>query len=80
MSKDKIMKNTLSFYLFSHPSFKEGVGRIWDFSQCLNTYSSSETEDEADARAIFVDWVMVGKDMKQAVKNFENESEPITVK
>ncbi len=72
-------KKSLTFFLFSEPSFREGVGRIWDFGHSFNTYNVSKTEFEADSRAIYTDWIMVGRDMKQAVKSYERERESETV-
>jgi hypothetical protein len=64
-----------SDFLFARPSFIEGVGRILDVSDSLNTYNLSRNGAEADVRAIYGDWRAVGHDMKKALENLRNQSE-----
>lgn len=63
------MNNTCG--LFSEPSFIEGIARLFDFGGTLNTYNSSKTDDEADKKALYSDWVAVGEDLKKAVSVYE---------
>lgn len=58
---------TESDFLFARPSFLEGVARIMDFGNTLNTYNISATPAEADNRAISADWQAVGNDLRRAI-------------
>jgi len=62
-----------SDFLFARPTFVEGVGRIIDFSNSLNTYNQSRTGAEADARAIYQDWKAVGHDLRVAIDQLRTE-------
>jgi hypothetical protein len=55
------------------PSFLEGIGRIGDFSGVLNQFNYSNSNEEADGKAIMSDWIMVGKDLKAAMNTFSKE-------
>ena len=59
--------------LFARPSFLNGVARVLDFAGTQNTYNSSGTADEADARALASDWESVGKDIRNAMQRESNE-------
>ena len=69
------MKNKyIPHILFAEPSFIEGVGSVLDVSGVLHKdYNSSETEIEADTKALQNDWRAVGKDI--AVSIFKHEQE-----
>lgn len=58
-----------SSYLFSTPSFIEGVGRLLDFGSTLNNYNYSKSDKEADYRAISSDWRAVGNDMREVMES-----------
>ena len=63
--------------IYARPSFLEGVARIFDFGGTLNTYyyeSTDEDPREADARAIASDWEAVGKDMANAIGQYEKST------
>lgn len=53
-------------FLYSRPSFVEGVARVLDFGNILNRYNSSSSPQEADKRAIRADWEAVGGDIEIA--------------
>lgn len=57
----------VSDFLFARPSFFEGMGRIIDFGGTLTAFNISRTPEEADARALFEDWRVVGNDLRLAV-------------
>ncbi len=59
-----------SDFLFAEPSFLEGMARIWDFGNSLNVYNESRTGREADDTALWMDWNMVGLDMREAIERF----------
>lgn len=55
-------------FLYARPSFSEGVARIIDFGNGLNTYNTSPSSEIADEIAIGMDWAVVGKDIRVAIK------------
>ncbi len=67
MSKKNIGKHT--GFLYARPSFLEGVGRIIDFGNILQKYNTSSTPELADKKAIQSDWLAVGNDMRQVLRN-----------
>lgn len=64
---------TQRFVLYARPSFWEGIARLIDFGGALNVYNSSETEEEADEKAIRSDWEVVGSDMRAALKRADKK-------
>ena len=60
-------------YLYAHPSFAEGVGRLFDFGDTLTVFNGSRTPEEADARAAYEDWRAVGNDLRAAVQRTKRE-------
>lgn len=61
-----------TYYLFGKPSFiTNGIGRIFDFTGSINIYNKSETENEADAKALYLDWYSVGQDLKIGLDKYE---------
>ena len=65
-----------SSFVYARPSFLRGVARLFDFGGTLNTYHYLTDEDpsEADARAIASDWEAVGKDMADAIGQYEKST------
>lgn len=61
-------------YLVAKNSFFSGMGRVLDlFATRQNTsYNISDTPTEADYKAIYNDWAMVGQDMKKVI-NYERK-------
>lgn len=53
-----------SGFLFPEPSPWFGAGRLLDLWGTLDTYNRSWAPDEADARALYSDWRMVGQDLE----------------
>lgn len=62
-------KNMLSDYLFSNPSFIDGVMSIVDLFGVSQEYNYSSTEDSADSRAMFSDANAVKTDLAEAYKS-----------
>ncbi len=60
-------------YLVSKSSIVTGIGRIFDFAGSYEIYNSSESGDEADSKAMLLDWLVVGEDLKKGVKSFEKQ-------
>lgn len=67
--------DTVTFRLFTRPSFLEGVGRILDFGGALSIYNRSLTGAVADSRAIASDWRAVGRDLRTAMRAYGEQVE-----
>lgn len=61
------MKGSESFFLFAIPSFTEGMSRVLDMGGTLEVYNEASSEAEADLFALKADWMMVGRDLCNAV-------------
>ncbi len=61
-----------SDFLFARPSFIEGLARIVDFGGTLNEYNRSKTAEEADKRALKSDFEVIGRDLREAIDEFEH--------
>jgi len=62
-----------SDFLFAQPSFASGAARVFDFFGQFDEYNRSDTPEEADAKAIASDWIVVGQDIADAIE--QNDSE-----
>lgn len=62
-----------SDFLFAQPSFASGAARVFDLFGQFDEYNRSETPEEADAKAIASDWMVIGQDLANAIE--QNESE-----
>lgn len=60
-----------SDFLFAMPSFIGGISRILDFGSTLNVYNDSQNEEEADFKASYSDWYLVGSDIKGAIEEYD---------
>jgi hypothetical protein len=54
-------------FLTSTNTFWGGAGTILNIRGNYYKYNSSSTPAEADAKAIYHDWAMIGQDMKDAI-------------
>ncbi len=52
-----------SDFLFARPSFWSGVARVLDLFGVFDSYNSSRTPGEVDARALYADWSVAGSDL-----------------
>lgn len=59
--------------LFAEPSFVEGMSRVLDLGATLQDYNFSDTEKEADVKALKNDWRAVGDDLKLSISNYKND-------
>jgi hypothetical protein len=66
-----------SDFLFAQPSFASGVARVFDLFGQFDEYNRSETPEEADAKAIASDWIVVGQDIADAIEQNEPEMQSI---
>jgi hypothetical protein len=69
-----MIKNVKTDFLFAQPSFMSGAARTLDLWGGLDDYNSSETPFEADEKAIAADWLVVGQDISDAIRQNESES------
>lgn len=60
----------VNYYLFSNPTFIEGMGQVLDLGGTMNMYNVSPTEVEADAIALYSDWKAVGKDISDSIETY----------
>jgi len=64
--------------LVATPSFTSGAGRLLDWYGLYDSYNVSRSGQEADAKAIFSDWRVVGEDINDAMSEVELEtSQPV---
>ena len=64
-------KNLKSDFLVAAPSYASGMGRLLDWYGVYDTYNQSQNGQEADARAMYADWRIVGQDIRDAMREFE---------
>ena len=67
MSKDNIYNSPTFRLIRNRPSFMEGFSGILNFKDVIEHYNASETEREADIKAIASDWDSVGIDMRNII-------------
>jgi hypothetical protein len=64
-------------FLFADPSFASGAARSLDLWGQFDAYNESESGEEADAKAIAADWILVGEDIQAAIEHYGNLSETL---
>ena len=57
--------------LFARPSPFSGVARVLDLFGTFNSYDQSSNPDEADSRALYSDWRIIGEDIMDAAEEFD---------
>ena len=62
-----------SDFLFAVPSYLSGIARTLDLGGTFDSYNESSTGEEADRRAISADWRMVGQDLREAMRRFDED-------
>jgi hypothetical protein len=62
-----------TFRLFAQPSFLSGAARLVDLGGVFDKYSQSQTEQQADSRALASDWTSVGNDLSAALQQMRRE-------
>lgn len=55
-----------STFLFVEPSMATGAGRTFDLWGGFDLYSYSASDEQADVRALYADWRLVGQDLRDA--------------
>jgi hypothetical protein len=63
-------------FLFATPLFVEGFSRVLDLAGSVEdlTYNVSVTPLEADTLALRSDWLVTGRDLEDAAKEYELSS------
>lgn len=61
-------------FLFATPKISVGIARVLDLGSTLNTYNASNSEEEADYKALYSDWYMVAEDLKGSIKKYDKNS------
>jgi hypothetical protein len=61
-------KRPTSDFLFARPAPVFGLARFFDLSGSFDDYNSSESPDEADAKAMYADWSVVGDSLGYVVR------------
>lgn len=54
-------------FLVPSSSFVTGMGSAFNLAGNYYSYNTSEIEEEADKKAIYNDWVMIGQDLREAM-------------
>lgn len=62
-------------FLFATPSWLSGAARTLDLTGQFDDYNDSPTVEMADAKALFVDWRIVGESLVSALRAFRREQE-----
>ena len=60
-------------FLFAWPSWLSGAARTLDLAGQFDEYNESQNEEQADRRALFLDWRTVGETLLGAVRDFRRE-------
>jgi hypothetical protein len=60
-------KTIIDDFLFATPTRISGVARFFDLAGAFDAYNISETGEEADAKAMYADWAMVGEDLRCSI-------------
>lgn len=60
-------------FLFAMPTWLTGASRALDLAGQFDEYNESRDGEEADARALFADWRVVGESLLDAVMVFRRE-------
>lgn len=60
-------------FLFASPSWLSGASRGLDLAGQFDDYNQSASGDEADAKALFADWRVVGQSLVNAVMGIRRE-------
>ena len=68
-----------SDFLFVPPSFLSGMGSILDLFGNLDGYNFSQTGEEADWKAIYSDYRMIGQDIEDSMRAYERHHAELLV-
>jgi hypothetical protein len=69
------VSSAVATFPFANPSFLNGVAHVFDFEGRFTTYNDSLNGEEADAKAIYCDWSIVGQSLCDAMNKFSVEAD-----
>lgn len=69
----KLIRKYSSSYLFGKSGFLTGCGSIFNISGNYFLFNYSKNGTEADLKALQNDWGLIGQDIKNAKKAFNNK-------
>ena len=55
-------------FLFATPGFLSGMGKALDLWGAMTAFNGAASAEEADRLAVLSDWLAVGEDMRNAIK------------
>lgn len=61
-----------SSILVARPTLLEGIARVMDIGNTLQAYNDSDSDQEADTKALKHDWRIVGDDLRGAISQYEH--------
>ena len=64
-----------SDFFFASPSIWYGFAGLLDVGGTFDRYNFTRTAEEADARAVYCDWRMVGLDLVSAIQAFQGQQD-----
>jgi hypothetical protein len=66
-----LTRNVKTLFLTGRPSFFLGFGSILTLWGGYHRYNIAPTASEADARAMYADWRMIGQDLRDQIVGFD---------
>ncbi|MBP7796082.1 MAG: hypothetical protein KA059_04825 [Elusimicrobiales bacterium] len=60
-------------FLFPNIGFTEGIGSVLNIGGNYFEFNTSESDLEADTKALENDWGMVGNDIAESIEKFKQE-------
>ncbi len=70
---DRKMYKSYTNILFPKSGFLKGMARVFDLFGTLNNYNTSESAEQADAKAIYSDWISAGNDLRNVFGKYKYE-------
>ena len=64
----------MTAFLYARPSSIEGLGKLIDFDGTMLEYNFSPSASVADYLALCSDWSLVGLDLEDSIRTFEDEN------
>ena len=68
------MNQARTDFLYATPSFLSGAATVFAVSGYSPSFNRSMTESEADSKAIYSDWSMVGQDIATSASTLERKN------
>lgn len=62
-------KRPSSDFLFAQPSALFGCARLFDIGSFFDEYNSCDSPEEADAKAMYADWSVVGETLESTIRS-----------